>query len=92
MKMRILYLTLTLCVFGGRIFSAETSTAASVPGKAAGEEPSGNWEVHLRPFMREKPEWYAGSEADLPVTGKSTSARLCARSPSGMQGPRPTFR
>jgi len=63
MKMRILHLTLTLCVFGGRIFSTETSTAASVPEKAAGEEASGNWEVRLRPFMREKPEWYAGAEA-----------------------------
>lgn len=63
MKMLLLHLTLAFCVFGGRVYSAETSTAASVPEKAAGEEPSGNWEVRLRPFMREKPEWYVGAEA-----------------------------
>ena len=63
MKTRLLNLTLLFGVLGGRIFSAESPTAGNVPEMAAGEEPSGNWEVHLRPFMREKPEWYVGAEA-----------------------------
>ena len=63
--MRLLAISIAwaFCILGGQIFSAEPSSAVPAQKKPDEEEPAGYWEVRLRPFMQEKPEWYGGAEA-----------------------------